>query len=126
MRVADITVCNNIGTVLCKFEGMELHKYSSASYSVKTRFDLLPQPVIVDAALPEYRHRWQRPDKEEVDALGTVVDHISVDIIKKSLTDDLVVGEEVGFIQHGSVRRIESNADGLCITDTQAAISCIC
>jgi hypothetical protein len=126
MRVADVTVCNNIGTVLCKFEGMELHKYSSASYTVKTRFDLLPQPVIVDAALPEYRHMWQRPDKEEIDNLGNVVDHISVDIIKESLTDDLVVGEEVGFIQHGPVRRIELNANGLCITDAQAAISCIC
>jgi hypothetical protein len=126
MRVADVTVCNNIGTVLCKFEGMELHKYSTASYTVKTRFDLLPQPVIVDVPLPEYKQLWQRPDKEEIDALGTVVDHLSVDIIKKSLTDDLVVGEEVGFIQDGSVRRIESNADGLCITDAQAAISCIC
>jgi hypothetical protein len=106
MRVADFTVCNNIGTVLCKFEGMELHKHSSASYTVKTRFDLLPQPVIVNAALPEYRHRWQRPDKEEIDALGTVVDHISVDIIKKSLTDDLVVGEEVGFVPCGESSRM--------------------
>jgi hypothetical protein len=125
VRHADITVCNNVGNVLCKFEGMELRKFSSASYSVKTRFDMLPQPVIVDAALPEYKSLWQRPDKEETDILGNVLDHFSVDIIKSSLEGDLVVGEEVRFTQLGSVWRAESNANGSCVTEPQTAISCI-
>jgi hypothetical protein len=122
-RVADITLCNNIGTVLCKFEGMELRKYSSVSYIVKTRFDLLPQPVIVDAAFPEYKHLWQRPNKEEIDALGNVLDHLSVDIIKSSLKGDPVVGEEVRFI---TVLYGESDVEVFCITDPQTAIPCIC
>jgi hypothetical protein len=106
MRFVDVTVCNNVGTVLCKCEGLELRKYSTVSYTVKTRFDLLPQPVIVDAALPQYKESWKRPDKEEIDALGNTLDHLSVDVIKSSLKGDLVVGEEVRFI-----RRTESNAN---------------
>jgi hypothetical protein len=104
IRLADITVCNNVGTVLCKIEGMELHKVSTISHTIKTRFDLLPQPVIVEAELPEYVKLWRRPDKEETDNLGNVVDHLSVDIIKNSLNkSDLVVGEEVCFIEQDSV-----------------------
>jgi hypothetical protein len=124
IRYADITVCNNVGNVLCKFEGMELRKYSTIYYSVKARFDMLPQPVIVDAALPEYKHLWQRPDDEQLVALGNVLDHFSVDVIKSSLKGDPIVGEEVRF--QGSVRRVESNADGSCVTDPQTAISRIC
>jgi hypothetical protein len=105
---------------------MELCKVSSVSYTIETRFDLVPQPVIVDAALPEYTHLWHRPDKEEIDDLGNVVDHLAVDIIKSSLEGDLVVGEEVSFVQRGSVQIINSDANGSCITDPQTAISCIC
>jgi hypothetical protein len=122
-RFADITLCNNVGTVLCKFEGMELRKYSSFSYTVKTRYDLVSQPVIVDTALPEYKHLWQRPNKEEIDDLGNVLDHLSVDIIKSSLKGDPVVGEEVRFI---TVLYGESDVNASCITDPQTAIPCIC
>jgi hypothetical protein len=85
--------------VLCILEGMELCKVSSSSYAIKNRFDLLPQPILIDTPVPEYDIVWGRADKEEIDALGIVMDHLAVDVIKSSLKDELVIGEEVSFGQ---------------------------
>jgi hypothetical protein len=78
---------------------MELRKVASTSYAVKTRFDFLPQPIIIDTAPPQYDHMWHRENKEEIDALGIVMDHLAMSIIRTSLGSDLVVGDEVRFSQ---------------------------
>jgi hypothetical protein len=75
---------------------MEISTVSTASYTIKNRFDLLPQPVLIDAPVPEYDRVCAREDKEEIDALGIVIDRLAVDIIKNSLAGELVIGDEVG------------------------------
>jgi hypothetical protein len=107
--------------VLCKLQGLELHKVSTASYAVKNRFDLLPQPVIIDTAFPQYDHVWRRKDKEEIDALCIILDHSAVDIITNSLGGGLVVGDEVRF----SLVECRNTMLTTYLIDPPTTISCI-
>ncbi|KAJ6460695.1 hypothetical protein C8R47DRAFT_993943, partial [Mycena vitilis] len=95
--VYDMTVTDSLGVALCELRSFALKKFTSVEpLSVKRRFDLVLQPVIAPVDLPRFGTSFpDREDKSQAIALNKILDSMAVDMIRKSLSQDLVVGDSV-------------------------------
>jgi hypothetical protein len=76
---------------------MKMNRFSLKSYAVDKRYDIQKQPVLISQQLPRIPSRWSRDDLKDFLAIYTVLDHMALDMLKKSLKEGVTVGEEVWF-----------------------------
>ncbi|KAJ7676078.1 hypothetical protein DFH06DRAFT_977335, partial [Mycena polygramma] len=93
--VYDMTVTDSLGVALCELRSFALKKFTSVEpLSVKRRFDLVLQPVIAPVDLPHFDSSFpDREDKAQAITLNKILDSMAVDMIRKSLGQDVVVGD---------------------------------
>ncbi|KAF7356480.1 Polyketide synthase [Mycena venus] len=93
--VYDMTVTDSSGVALCELRSFALKKFSSLEpLSIKRRFDLVFQPVIATVDVPRLEVAFpEREDQSQVIILNKLLDAMAVDMIRKSLSQELVVGD---------------------------------
>ena len=94
-KTYNVDVYDATGSELCSLIGLELQKLSaSLPPEVKTRYDIISQPIIVEGPIP----RLPADDFAGSEVRGEVynyLDRIAQDIIRDSLAKGPAVGEEV-------------------------------
>ncbi|KAJ7087152.1 hypothetical protein C8R44DRAFT_991421, partial [Mycena epipterygia] len=95
-RSYDVLITDSSGLALCELRNLKLQKFKSAApITVGRRFDLVFQPVSVDANIPTLPTYFpERTDKHGIRLLYEALDSLAVAAISKSLDHDLVVGQE--------------------------------
>ncbi|KAJ7096113.1 hypothetical protein C8R44DRAFT_379140 [Mycena epipterygia] len=95
-RYYDVLVTDSSGSALCELRNLTVHKFTSAApITVDRRFDLIFQPVAVNVAIPIIGPSFpERTDKREIQMLYDVLDSLAVEMISKSLAQDVVIGQD--------------------------------
>ncbi|KAF7336301.1 Polyketide synthase [Mycena venus] len=94
-RYYDILVTDSLGTPLAKLHNFMLKKFTAKPISVKSRFDSIFQPVLVNVAIPFVRASFpERRNKAQIRFLYNMLDSLAVEMISRSLGQDLVFGRD--------------------------------
>ncbi|KAJ6518275.1 hypothetical protein C8R47DRAFT_1312711 [Mycena vitilis] len=95
-RFYDIVITDSTGLALCELRNLVVRKITSgAPLTVDRRFDLIFQPVAVKSDIPIIPTTFpERGDMAEIQLLFKTLDSMAVEMIAKSLENDVVVGEE--------------------------------
>ncbi|KAJ7484906.1 hypothetical protein B0H11DRAFT_1163748 [Mycena galericulata] len=97
-RYYDILITDWSGSALCELRNLKVQKFTwTTSIAVGRRFDLLFQPLAVNAHIPALPMSFpERTDKREIQLLHETLDSLAVTIISKSLDcdRDIVIGED--------------------------------
>ncbi|KAJ7659066.1 hypothetical protein DFH06DRAFT_990014, partial [Mycena polygramma] len=95
-RLYDIVITDSTGLALCELRNLVVRKITSgAPLTVDRRFDLIFQPVAVKGDIPTIPATFpERGDMAEIQLLFKTLDSMAVEMIAKSLENEVVVGEE--------------------------------
>ncbi|KAJ6550372.1 polyketide synthase dehydratase-domain-containing protein [Mycena vulgaris] len=95
-RYYDILITNSSGLALCEFRNLKVQMVTwAAPMTVGRRFDLIFQPLAVNANIPTIPISFpERTDKHEIKLLYETLDCMAVAIISKSLGHGVVLGED--------------------------------
>jgi hypothetical protein len=72
-----------------------MRRFSPKSYTIKTRYDIQTQPVLISQLFPRCIAGWERDDIKDFLAIHNVLDHMAMEIFRRSLKEGVVVGDEV-------------------------------
>ncbi|KAF8209013.1 hypothetical protein K438DRAFT_1960740 [Mycena galopus ATCC 62051] len=94
-RYYDILVTDSSGTPLAKLHNLMLKKFTTKPISVKSRFDSIFQPVPINVAIPLVRASFpEREKKAQIRLLYDALDSLALDMLSRSLSQNLVFGED--------------------------------
>lgn len=90
-------ITDSSGLALCEFRNLKVQRFTwTAPITVGRRFDLIFQPVGVNANIPVVPFSFpERTDNREIKVLYATLDSLAVAVISRSLEHALVVGEDV-------------------------------
>ncbi|KAJ7926808.1 hypothetical protein B0H13DRAFT_1971908 [Mycena leptocephala] len=95
-RYYDVFITDSSGLALCEFRNLKVQRFTwTAPITVGRRFDLIFQPVGVNANIPAVPFSFpERTDNREIKVLYATLDSLAVAVISRSLEHALVVGED--------------------------------
>jgi len=96
VRVCDLTVYDDTGSVLVAMTGFELKRSSTSPFpGIERRYEVALQPVVTSNAVPRCPIHWSRPNKETVDLIATITDHEAQLLLRRSLDHGVIVGDDL-------------------------------